>query len=136
MELKLGDSERPAAQITARTELGPDPLGPGGSTGRKLYYGSTDHVVSGGLGRAGCHPDGRDDGHVWHQATFTTEDGEATTFVGHEKQIPFEAHSQGYPRRTPMIAGRVRAEGPYGWHGESPTLPDREVAGFALHRWG
>jgi cytochrome c peroxidase len=35
-----------------------------------------------------------------------------------------------------MLAGRVNAEGPYGWHAESPTIVDREMRGFGLHRWG
>jgi DNA-binding beta-propeller fold protein YncE/mono/diheme cytochrome c family protein len=122
--------------VSARLDLGDDPLGPGGATGRKLFYAATDHVVSGGLGCAGCHPEGRDDGHTWHEAKFTTEDGEASNFLGRAENIPSEAHTQGVPRRTPMLAGRVNAKGPYGWHAESPSLIDREVRGFALHRWG
>ena len=43
--------------------------------------------------------------------------------------------SPGFARQTPMLAGRVFAEGPYGWHAESPTLTSRIVAGFDLHRW-
>jgi DNA-binding beta-propeller fold protein YncE/mono/diheme cytochrome c family protein len=125
-----------APEPRARLALAPDPLGPGGATGRKLFYNSTDHATSGGLGCAGCHPDGRDDGHVWHEASFTTEDGDATIFVGSQRNIPPEAHTNGFARRTPMLAGRVNAEGPYGWHAESPTIVDREVRGFGLHRWG
>jgi cytochrome c peroxidase len=34
-----------------------------------------------------------------------------------------------------MLAGRVSAKGPYGWHGESPDLAARLVGGFGLHRW-
>lgn len=120
----------------ARVALSGDPLGPGGATGRKLFYNSIDHATSGGLGCAGCHPEGRDDGHVWHEANFTTEDGDTTIFVGEAHNIPPEAHTRGFPRRTPMLAGRVSAEGPYGWHAESPTIVDRETRGFGLHRWG
>jgi DNA-binding beta-propeller fold protein YncE/mono/diheme cytochrome c family protein len=120
----------------ARVAFAADPLGPGGSTGRKLFYNSTDHATSGGLACAGCHPEGRDDGHVWHEAAFTTEDGDATIFLGAAHNIPPEAHTKGFPRRTPMLAGRVHAEGPYGWHGESPNIVNREVRGFGLHRWG
>jgi mono/diheme cytochrome c family protein/DNA-binding beta-propeller fold protein YncE len=126
----------PPTSDRQRLALAAEPLGPGGATGRKLFYNSTDHVTSGGLGCAGCHPDGRDDGHVWHEATFTTEDGDTTIFVGAAGNIPPEAHTQGVPRRTPMLAGRVNAEGPYGWHSESPTIVDREIRGFGLHRWG
>jgi hypothetical protein len=28
------------------------------------------------------------------------------------------------------------AEGPYGWHAESPNITDRLKNGFRLHRWG
>ena len=38
----------------------------------------------------------------------------------------------GYARQTPIIAGRGRAVGPYGWHGEHKTLEDRSMAGFGL----
>ena len=31
----------------------------------------------------------------------------------------------GFPRQTPMLAGRVAARGPYGWHGESADLNAR-----------
>ncbi len=41
----------------------------------------------------------------------------------------------GFTRQTPMLAGRVAADGPYGWHGESRSLAERFVAGFSLHRW-
>jgi mono/diheme cytochrome c family protein len=46
----------------------------GFALGRSLFYNATDTVTSGGLACAGCHPDGRDDGYVWHEATF--HDGE------------------------------------------------------------
>ncbi|HZO15550.1 MAG TPA: hypothetical protein VFB62_19895, partial [Polyangiaceae bacterium] len=116
--------------------LADDPLGEDGAKGRRLFYDATDGTISGGLGCAGCHPEGRDDGHVWHEnfvdesfggyrGTDIVADGpEGSTFV-----------SRGVPRQTPMLAGRVRASGPYGWRGESPTLEARIRAGFSLHRW-
>jgi hypothetical protein len=39
-----------------------------------------------------------------------------------------------YPRQTPMLAGRMRANGPYGWHAESADLPARMAVGTTLHR--
>jgi hypothetical protein len=33
-----------------------------------------------------------------------------------------------------MLAGRMRAAGPYGWHAESKNLVERLVTGFELHR--
>jgi cytochrome c peroxidase len=35
-----------------------------------------------------------------------------------------------------MLAGRLAAAGPYGWHAESADLQARLMAGFRLHRWG
>lgn len=104
--------------------------------GRRLFYNATDRVTSGGLACAGCHPEGRDDGHVWREARINTKDGTHTNFLGNAANIPEEEGVRGVPRRTPMLAGNVGAAGPYGWHGESPTLPARLVAGFGLHRWG
>jgi DNA-binding beta-propeller fold protein YncE len=136
IELDRAGTTAPLSPVRARLPLGEDSLGPGGATGRKLFYSALEPLVSGGLACAGCHPEGRDDGHTWREATFTTEDGEATNLVAHALNIPPEAHSLGHARRTPMLAGRVNAEGPYGWHAESPTLTDRVTRGFRLHRWG
>lgn len=116
--------------------LADDTLPTDAAKGRRLFYNATDPVVSGGLGCAGCHPEGRDDGHVWHEASFDTIDGVNTNFVGTYENLPDLAKKKGYPRRTPMLAGMVKAQGPYGWHGESESLPARLVGGFGLHRWG
>jgi DNA-binding beta-propeller fold protein YncE/mono/diheme cytochrome c family protein len=126
-----------AGEVVATTRLADDPLADAiAAAGRRLFYNATDRVTSGGLGCAGCHPEGRDDGHTWHEARFNTRDGTQTNFVGHEANLPSEEGLRGHPRRTPMLAGRVASQGPYGWHGESPTLPARLEAGFTLHRWG
>jgi cytochrome c peroxidase len=34
-----------------------------------------------------------------------------------------------------MLAGRVKAEGPFGWHAENPDLVSRIEEGMHLHRW-
>lgn len=137
VQVELDSSlEEPSMGHELRVVLGEPTSDPNANTGRSLFYNATDRVVSGGLACSGCHPDGRDDGHVWHEARFLTADGTRTNFVGHQDNIPPTAHSKGVPRRTPMLAGRLKTKGPFGWHGESPTLPDREVAGFGLHRWG
>jgi cytochrome c peroxidase len=116
--------------------LADDPLGGNAAIGRRLFYNATDRLMSGGLGCAGCHPDGRDDGHVWHEAKFNTEDGTNVNFVGTSENVPEADQVRGIPRRTPMLAGRVNAPGPYGWVGESPDLVARLRASFGLHRWG
>ncbi len=127
-------TDAPAARVTT-LRLADDPL-EDASLGRRLFYNATDKITSGGLGCAGCHPEGRDDGHVWHEAKFNTDDGTNVTFVGHQANIAAEEGVRGVPRRTPMLAGRVAAAGPYGWHAESPDLTARLNAGFGLHRWG
>lgn len=113
-----------------------DTLSAEAQKGKRLFYNATDPITSGGLACAGCHPDGRDDGHVWHEATFDTVDGLHTNFVGTHENIPDIAKKKGAPRRTPMLAGMLGAAGPYGWHGESPDLASRLSAGMGLHRWG
>ncbi|AUX43514.1 hypothetical protein SOCE26_049630 [Sorangium cellulosum] len=124
--------EGPAALV----HVADDPLGPEVAKGRRLFYSALDATVSGNLGCAGCHPEGRDDGYVWREATFSTADGEHANFVGRPENIPEVARKKGYPRRTPMLAGNVGAAGPYGWHGENEDLLGRLQAGMALHRWG
>jgi cytochrome c peroxidase len=117
--------------------LAEDPLADtDAALGRRLFYNATDRVTSGGLACAGCHPEGRDDGHVWHEAKINTKDGTHVNFLGHQANIPAEEGVRGVPRRTPMLAGMVEATGPYGWRGESADLPTRLGAGFGLHRWG
>ncbi|AGP37337.1 hypothetical protein SCE1572_24330 [Sorangium cellulosum So0157-2] len=125
-------AEGPAALV----HLADDPLGPEVAKGRRLFYNALDGTVSGNLGCAGCHPDGRDDGYVWREATFSTADGEHANFVGRPENIPEVAKRKGFPRRTPMLAGNVGAAGPYGWHGESEDLVGRLQTGMGLHRWG
>ena len=119
--------------------------------GRKLFYSALDPQISEGMACAGCHPDGRDDGHVWHEvdltAPFETEsvrrfvDGAPLRrqFAEKFESIGFSSEpviaSKGRARQTPMLAGRVRAQGGFGWHAESETLVKRIEASFRLHRW-
>jgi DNA-binding beta-propeller fold protein YncE len=111
------------------------------SLGRRLFYNGTEPVVSGGLGCAGCHPEGRDDGHVWHEmkkgpyASGPIFVSGTSIFGSGEGIFTEDDPRNGYARQTPMLAGRVKAVGPYGWHAESPDLVARLKAGFTLHRW-
>jgi len=86
--------------------------------------------VSGGLGCAGCHPEGRDDGHVHQEIDHPS----GSSLAGGPIRMDGKVYT-GFPRQTPMLAGRVAAEGPYGWHGQSKTLEARLLMGFGLHRW-
>jgi CxxC motif-containing protein (DUF1111 family) len=54
---------------------------------------------------------------------------------GQKKVVQLDM-ARGNPRQTPMLAGRVRAEGPYGWKARNPNLRHRIVTGFKIHRWG
>lgn len=111
----------------ALARLGEPPGDAGLVYGRKLFHDATNPVVSEGLGCAGCHPEGRDDGFTWSEGT--DDDRRSRTFMADPLNIP------GFPRQTPMLAGRVSAPGPYGWHAESPDLIHRVMGGFRLHRW-
>ena len=116
--------------------VGDDPLSPLAAEGRRLFYDGRDETLSGGLSCNGCHPEGRDDGHVWHEivtdeVTFMHPSLEPRVFVGNATV----AGTPGKARQTPMLAGRVDAEGPYGWHAENPDLPSRILEGVHLHRW-
>lgn len=115
-----------------------DPAGGDVALGRRFFYSGTDSVSSGGMGCAGCHPEGRDDGMVWHEADIERKGGlRHRNFIGEPENAPNAKDNKiGYPRQTPMLAGRVDAEGPYGWHAQNKDLGERLVEGFGLHRWG
>lgn len=134
--------ERPKQVIVA---LGEEPLSPQAALGRRLFSNAMDTIVSGFYGCNGCHPEGRDDGHVWHEEEAEEPEGGKTVLTGTNLHA-FEMSggfakgqkisvTTGAPRQTPMLAGRVTAQGPYGWKGRSPTLRHRAVVGFRLHRW-
>ncbi|MEP7126631.1 MAG: hypothetical protein ABJE95_37210, partial [Byssovorax sp.] len=103
--------------------------------GRRLFFDAEEPVMSGEQACSGCHPDGRDDGHVWREFKDSTSDSDPSHFrAGPSLAIGMEQQPYGVARQTPMLAGRVTAIGPYGWHAESATLVDRIKAGFQLHR--
>jgi DNA-binding beta-propeller fold protein YncE len=124
------------AQITS-VHLADDALGKEEALGRRFFYNATDPIVSGGLGCAGCHPEGRDDGHVWHEAKVTSpNESERLIFIGEPENAPNAKENKiGWARQTPMLAGRVNARGPYGWHAQNADLVERLKEGFGLHRW-
>lgn len=81
-ELKLADDTLPASVVA----------------GRRLFFDARSSASTGSaMSCATCHPEGRDDGHVW-------------------------AFPEG-PRRTPSLSGRaVVATGPWHWGGEVSTM--------------
>ncbi|MEP7126836.1 MAG: hypothetical protein ABJE95_38250 [Byssovorax sp.] len=130
------DAEKPAAAGPIPfVHLADDTLPDLAATGRRLFYTATDGTISGGLGCAGCHPDGRDDGHVWHE----NDGNNGSDALGYRSgPVTFPTHitRSGVPRQTPMLAGRVASHTTYGWNGKSASLEDRIRVGFAIHRWG
>lgn len=65
-------------------------------TGYELFH-DIGGVAASGLACASCHPEGRDDGHVWNFAGLG-------------------------PRRTQSLAGTLAGTAPFHWNGELPTL--------------
>jgi YVTN family beta-propeller protein len=121
--------------------LADDGLPADAARGRRLFTNARSSALSGGLGCAGCHPEGRDDGYVWREGDLSMEGAGNQRFVGSRANVKLNdgwrkelPRPDLYPRQTPLIAGRLRAPGPYGWHAESKTLVDRLVAGASLHR--
>lgn len=110
--------------------LADDAVGPDVLEGRKLFYEGNDPLLSGGLACAGCHPEGRDDGFVWSEGLNPENE---RIFTGGPHMILQEGLPA--PRQTPMLAGRVFAAGPYGWHGQNKDLVARVIEGAGLHRW-
>ena len=131
-----GSTPATPAKIAA-VHLADDARGLEEALGRRFFYNATDRFVSGGLGCAGCHPEGRDDGHVWHEAKVTSQnESERVIFIGEPELAPNEKDGKsGYPVQTPMLAGRVGSPGPYGWHAQNADLVARLKEGFGLHRW-
>jgi hypothetical protein len=94
---------------------------------------------------AGCHPEGRDDGHVWQEQPneFDPDNkkpGALTAAPIRNGSIWDGEHGKvlhrGYPRQTPMLAGRVAARGPWGWHGKQQIIEQRIITGFTIHGGG
>ncbi len=127
--------KKDAKVAIAIVRVAEDPLGEAGSRGRRLFYEARDGYSSGGMGCAGCHPDGRDDGHVWHEVVVNGGEG-SRMFLAHQNLgEKTKVGKLGYARQTPMLAGRVDSSGPFGWHAQDANITERLADGFALHRW-
>lgn len=127
--------------------LANDGLPVAAARGRALFTSAKPGILSGGLGCAACHPEGRDDGYTWREGHLDVSGGagEGQRFVGQRANIKREFFSSQkgtseptllYPRQTPMIAGRIRSNGPYGWHGDDKDMLVRLLKGSNLHRGG
>lgn len=120
---------QPRDARVALMPLGDDPLDAEAALGRRLFYDAVDNRMSFGFSCAGCHPEGRDDGHVWQELP----NGVMRAFP--ETQPWTTTQIRGEPRQTPMLAGRVDHDGPFGWRGESASLKARILRGFEMHHW-
>src|SRR3954454_14306614 len=90
--------------------------------GRAAFYSAHLYDVGGGLACAGCHPQGREDGHTWHEMKFKNNDRTVTNFVAGSDLSAIKSRwgdleiegtgGVGYARQTPIIAGRLKAAGP------------------------
>jgi DNA-binding beta-propeller fold protein YncE/mono/diheme cytochrome c family protein len=116
-----------AGLMSRPVRVAEEPLSKDAAIGKRFFYSAVDQVTSGKMGCAGCHPEGREDAMVWHE---TPE--EPHFFAGPDDQ-PKSKEEGGYPRQTPMLAGRLSALGPYGWHGQAKDLNERLREGFHLH---
>ncbi|HKO53464.1 MAG TPA: hypothetical protein VJV79_37400 [Polyangiaceae bacterium] len=120
--------------------LAEDGLPADAAYGRRLFSSASSPSLSGGLACGACHPEGRDDGYVWREGKIGVD--EATPrFVALRSNLKQadEAASEPpalYARQTPMLAGRMQTNGPFGWHGEQEGIAARLFAGFQLHRAG
>ena len=101
------------------------------SRGRRFFYDANDRELSDGIGCAGCHPDGRNDGHVWLEPSAMDHGYLAFPFARYGTFRDL----RGEPRQTPTLAGRIAGDGPFGWRGTDETLDQRIVSGFVNHRW-
>jgi cytochrome c peroxidase len=132
----VGTGERPSHFVLAK-----DPLPEKAALGRRLFFNAADPTMSDNYSCNSCHPEGRDDGHVWHQDEWLESDGKGKPETIRDRRLhsfaitTTEDAGIGVPRQTPMLAGRVSAMGPYGWKGHSPSLKHRAIIGFSLHRW-
>jgi hypothetical protein len=132
-----------ASGTQRHAHLADDGLPADAAYGRRLFADARLGVLSGGLGCAACHPEGRDDGYVWREGRLGVGGGHDEHFTGRRENVkrrmmdgPPVERSDLYPRQTPMLAGRVRSNGPYGWHAESPDIVQRLLLGTQLHRGG
>ncbi len=132
ISVKLGEDGSPGTQrhfvmlepATSDKEL---------EEGRKFFYIAHDFDISGGLGCAGCHPEGREDGFAWTELSNSA--GEKIFFGNIEHQSVMMVDATFRVRQTPMLAGRVKSKGPYGWRAQNNTLQERVMEGFKMHRW-
>ncbi|MEP7126312.1 MAG: hypothetical protein ABJE95_35600, partial [Byssovorax sp.] len=129
-------SRETPTEVTA-IHLADDPGDKEVMLGRRLFHNATDALTSGGVACSGCHPEGRDDAHVWHEAKVASNnESERVIFIAEPELAPNEKDGKiGYARQTPMLAGRIGTDGPYGWHAQNKDLVARLKEGFGLHRW-
>lgn len=133
------DGYQPEVTRAAASIYATDPLSKEAALGRRVFHDAVDLEIGEAFPCSGCHPDGRDDGHVWSEVS--TASALSPSYFGRLQPEVLNASplsmasSKGVPRQTPMLAGRVAGVGPYGWTAESKTLMNRVERGMRFHRW-
>lgn len=79
-----------------------------GDTGHDLFHRSANPKA--GLACASCHPEGREDGHIWHFSSLGA-------------------------RRTQTVGGHVLDTAPFHWDGDMPNI-DAIMSEVFVHRMG
>ena len=101
-----------SCDISWTRSIGKDPLAGEAAAGRILFYTARRSGLSEGLACSGCHPEGRDDGHVWHEvdtaAVPEPKHVAARIFVGGFGTLEIG----GAPRQTPDARGSRRLSRP------------------------
>lgn len=133
------------ASILPTVHLADDALPEKAARGRRAFYDARDGTMSAGAACAACHPEGRDDGHVWQEQILDPgvkdrDSGALTAAPIRDGSIWHGEHGatlhKGHARQTPMLAGRVSAKGPWAWHGKQQIIEQRILVGFKAHGGG
>jgi mono/diheme cytochrome c family protein len=114
-----------AGSIVPSLPVATSPFDERTTRGRQTFF---DHC-------ARCHPEGRDDGHVWHEQHWAQEPPYDLGWLsaGVETGSGAVRTGRGVPRQTPMLAGRVDARRPYGWRGQHVSIEQHVTTAFAMH---
>jgi len=87
--------------------LADDGLPADAAYGRRLFADARSSVLSGGLGCASCHPEGRDDGYVWREGDLGS-DAPDVHFLGRRENAKRGTRDGAAPRARSSSRGKPR----------------------------